>query len=39
MKLMHKQEAIRSFQEYAKLNPQSWWTGVVMDNIRRLQAG
>jgi tetratricopeptide (TPR) repeat protein len=39
MKLMHKQDAIRSFQEYAKLNPQSWWTGVVMDNIRRLQAG
>ncbi len=39
MKLMHKQEAIRSFQDYAKLNPRSWWTGVVMENIRKLQAG
>ncbi len=39
MKLMYKQEAIRSFKEYAKLNPQSWWTGVVMDNVRRLQSG
>lgn len=39
MKLMNKQEAIRVFQEYARLNPQSWWTGVVMDHVRRLQTG
>jgi tetratricopeptide (TPR) repeat protein len=37
MKLMCKQEALRVFLEYAKLNPQSWWTGVVMDNVRKLQ--
>jgi tetratricopeptide (TPR) repeat protein len=39
MKLMHKQDAIKSFLAYAKLNPQSWWTGVVMDYVRRLQLG
>jgi tetratricopeptide (TPR) repeat protein len=39
MKLMYKQDAIKWFTEYTKLNPQSWWSGVVMDFVRRLQAG
>jgi tetratricopeptide (TPR) repeat protein len=39
MKLMHKQDAIRFFSDYAKVNPQSWWTGVAMDHVRRLRLG
>jgi hypothetical protein len=39
MKLMYKQDAVKALTEYTKLNPQSWWSGVVMDFVRRLQAG
>jgi tetratricopeptide (TPR) repeat protein len=39
MKLMYKQEAVKSFAAYTKLHPQSWWSGVVMDYVRRLQTG
>ena len=39
MKLMYKQDAVTSFTEYIKLNPQSWWSGVVMEYVRRLQMG
>jgi tetratricopeptide (TPR) repeat protein len=39
MKLMYKQDAVKSFTAYTKLNPQSWRTGVVMDYVRRLQTG
>jgi tetratricopeptide (TPR) repeat protein len=39
MKLMYKQDAVASFMEFTKINPQSWWTGVVMDFVRRLQTG
>jgi hypothetical protein len=39
MKLMYKQDAVKSLTEYTKLNPQSWWSGVVMDYVRRLQTG
>jgi hypothetical protein len=39
MKLMYKQDAVASFMEFARTNQQSWWTGVVMDFVRRLQSG
>jgi hypothetical protein len=39
MKLMRKQEAVDFFSEYYKRNPQSWWAGVAMEQIRRLQTG
>ena len=39
MKLMRKQEAVDFFNEYYKRNPQSWWAGVSMEQIRRLQTG
>jgi len=39
MKLMYKQDAVKSLTKYTKINPQSWWSGVVMDFVRRLQAG
>jgi tetratricopeptide (TPR) repeat protein len=39
MKLMYKQDAINRFHDYTNLNPQSWWSGVVMEFLRRLQVG
>ncbi len=39
MKLMRKQEAMQCFGEYCKRNPQSWWSSVAMEHVRRLQAG
>ncbi|HAJ78454.1 MAG TPA: hypothetical protein DCO75_01670 [Fibrobacteres bacterium] len=38
MKLMRKQEAAGCFNEYCRLNPQSWWTSVAMEHIRKLQS-
>ncbi len=39
MKLMYKQDALHAFTEYTKLNPQSWYSGVVMDFTRKLSVG
>jgi len=36
MKLMYKQDALHAFSEYTKLNPQSWYSGVVMEHARKL---
>jgi tetratricopeptide (TPR) repeat protein len=38
-KTMRKQEAISYFNEYCRLNPQSWWASVAMEHLRRLQTG
>ena len=37
LKSMRRQEAIAHFDEFCKLNPQSWWATVAMEQIRRLQ--
>jgi len=38
MKCMNKSQAINSFTEYCNRNPQSWWTRVAREHLRRLQA-
>jgi len=38
LKSMRRQEAIAPFDEFCKLNPQSWWATVAMEQIRRLQS-
>jgi len=37
MKLMYKKEAIKYFKDFIGINAQSWWAGVVMEHLRRLQ--
>jgi len=39
MKLMRKQEAMDCFNDYCRLNPQSWWASVAQEHVRRLQTG
>jgi hypothetical protein len=36
MKVSRKQEAAKAFNDFAALQPQSWWTNVVRDHLRRL---
>lgn len=37
MKTTHKQDAIKGFEEFMKRNPQSWWSSIAREHIRRLQ--
>lgn len=39
MKNHHKQDAIASFKEFIRRNPQSWWASIARDHMRRLQRG
>ncbi|MDG5813531.1 hypothetical protein QA601_00425 [Chitinispirillales bacterium ANBcel5] len=39
VKQMNKTVAIESFNEYSRMNPQSWWARMARDHVRRLQAG
>jgi len=39
MKIGHKQDALKGFEEFIRRSPQSWWTSAAKEHIRRLQIG